>query len=147
MFDTFTGLPVHVLVVHAVVVLGPLCALGTVLAAASRVWFDRLATALVVLLTVTLISAVVARQSGFWLRDSRGLGGDQLTRHAHLGTWVPLAVLGYWLCVVGWVWADRARGRADRLTGTLKVLSVAAAVAVTGLIVLVGDAGARAVWG
>ena len=147
MFDTITGLPVHILVVHAVVGLGPLCALGTIVAAASRTWFERLSTALVVLLTVALLSAVVARQSGFELRDSRNLGGTELTRHMHLGTWVPLVMLGYWLVFVGWVWADRRRGRDDTLTKALMVLSVIAAVGSTVLIVLTGDAGSRAVWG
>jgi Predicted membrane protein (DUF2231) len=146
-FDTITGLPVHILVVHAVVVLGPLCAVGTVVAAVSRPWFERLSTALVVVLTVALLSAVVARQSGFALRDARNLGGDQLAKHAHLGTWVPLAMLAYWAMVVGWVWADRKRGREDGLTKVLLVLSVVAAVGSTVLIVLTGDAGSRALWG
>jgi hypothetical protein len=146
-FDTITGLPVHALVVHAVVVLGPLCALGTLVAAFSRAWFERLSTVLVVLLGLTWISALVARQSGFELRDSRNLGGDQLTRHAHLGTWLPLVMLVYWLFVVGWVWADRRRGPDAGVTKAFLVLSVVGAVGSTVLVVLVGDAGARAVWG
>ena len=147
MFDTITGLPVHILVVHAVVVLGPLCAVGTIVAALSRTWFDRLSIALVVLLTVALLSAIVARQSGFRLRDARNLGGDQLARHMHLGTWVPLVMFVYWVFVVGWVWSDRRRGRDDRLTKALLVLSVVGAVGATVLIVLTGDAGSRAIWG
>lgn len=146
MFDTITGLPVHILVVHAVVVLGPLCALGTVVAAFSRTWFDRLSTVLVVLLGIAVLSALVARQSGLALRDRLGIQNPNLTRHAHLGTWIPLTMLVYWLLVVAWVWADRRRGRDAPLVKALMVLSVVAAVGTTALIVVTGDAGSRSVW-
>ena len=69
MFDTIFGLPVHALVVHAVVVLVPLCALGVVVCAISETWCERLATPVLVLLTVTVPAAFVAKLSGEELKD------------------------------------------------------------------------------
>ena len=51
-FDTVTGLPTHILVVHAVVVLVPLCFIGVCIAAASQKWRQRLAVPILVLLAV-----------------------------------------------------------------------------------------------
>ena len=69
MFDKIFGLPVHILVVHAVVVLVPLCAVGAVVMLVSATWRERLRWAEVVLLTVAAGSAFVAKQSGENLKD------------------------------------------------------------------------------
>src|SRR5215210_6675974 len=63
MFDTISGLPVHVLVVHAVVVLLPLMAVVTVAVALRRGW--RSAAPWVVLADAVVVGlAYVAKKSG-----------------------------------------------------------------------------------
>ena len=67
-FDTFRGLPTHVLIVHAVVVLVPLVFVGVVIAAISRTWRQRLAIPILVLLAVGLVASFIATRSGRALR-------------------------------------------------------------------------------
>ena len=94
MFDTIFGLPVHILVIHAVVVLVPLCAVGVIVAAVSQTWRERLAVPIVVLLTVAVASAFVAKLSGQKLYDRLvGSGftpGDALVRHTESRSLGPL---------------------------------------------------------
>lgn len=150
MFDTILGLPVHVLVIHAVVVLVPLCAAGVVVAAVSRTWRERLAVPILVLLSIAVVSAFVAKLSGEELYDRLvGAGltpSDTLSRHTDLGTWVPWVVLAFWVVVVAWLAVDRRRDRGDRLVAVLAVLAVVAGVGATTYIVITGDAGSRSVW-
>jgi Predicted membrane protein (DUF2231) len=144
-FDTIFGLPVHALVVHAVVVLVPLCALGAVVAAVSRRWCERLATPLLVLLTVAVASAFVAKQSGEALR-ARLPDNPDITRHANFGSVTPWVVLAFWIVVVAWLAVERSRGRDEGITRVLLVLAVLAAVGATLQVVVTGHLGTTAVW-
>jgi hypothetical protein len=149
-FDTIFGLPVHILVIHAVVVLVPLCAVGVIVAAVSRTWRERLAVPIVVLLTFAVASAFVAKLSGQKLYD-RLIGGgltpsDDLVRHTDLGRWAPWVVLAFWIIVVAWLAVAGNRERADGIVVVLAVLAVAAGIGATAYIALVGDAGSRSVW-
>lgn len=145
MFDTILGLPVHALVVHAVVVLVPLSAVGVVVCALSARWCERLSTALVVVLTVAVGSAFVAKVSGEELQ-SRLPANPDIQRHADLGAMTPWVVLAFWIVVVAWLAVDRSRGRDAGITKTLMVLAVVAAVAASAQVVLTGHAGSSAVW-
>lgn len=81
MFDTVLGLPVHALVVHAVVVLGPLTGLVAVAYAVRPVWRRVLRLPLAALAVVTASSAVVAAESGQELEQRLvrlGIGGPTL---------------------------------------------------------------------
>ena len=69
LFDTVTGLPVHPLVVHAVVVLGPLAALLAVTYVVVPRWRVGLRWPLVLLSVVAAASAFVAEQSGEALEE------------------------------------------------------------------------------
>ncbi len=62
-FDTIAGLPIHPLVVHAVVVLLPLACLATIAVAVRPSW-RRFAPALAVLNAAVMVAAFVAVQSG-----------------------------------------------------------------------------------
>jgi uncharacterized membrane protein len=147
-FDLIDGLPLHPLVVHAVVVLLPLAALGTLAIALLprlRVRYGPLVTAVAVVATVLV---PVATSSGEALERHVGDPGQ----HARLGDqliWfaVPLAVLALLLTLV----ARRADG--DRAAPTrrwpasvIAVLAVVAAVATGVQVYRVGESGARAVW-
>ncbi|MCU0265446.1 MAG: hypothetical protein MUC45_04910 [Actinomycetia bacterium] len=149
--DTVLGLPLHPLVVHAVVVLVPLSALGVLLTALSRTWFERLRWPVLAVLTVAAASAVVARVSGEALLAELGGRGETLQRHADLGLVAPFLVLGFWLLVLAWVLAaGPAEGGRDRRPSAgvrvLGVLAVLAGLGCTGYVVLVGHSGAAAVW-
>jgi hypothetical protein len=145
MFDTIFGLPVHALVVHAVVVLVPLCSVGVIICALSGTWYDRLATPVIVLLTLSVPSAFVARMSGHDLED-RLPASDAIEHHADLGSLAAWVVLLFWIIAVAWYFVERRRGRQSGLTKALMVISVIAAIGATGYIVIVGDSGARAAW-
>jgi hypothetical protein len=169
--STVHGLPIHVLLVHAVVVLMPLCG---VLLALSSVWpaARRRLAAPNALLGLSLLGLIpVTTSAGEWLQGR--VGSDPLvSRHAELGDtaiWfaVPLAVLS----VLMW-WRNReiaaeageliaAPGplaevlRHDRpmlaprsaaVAAVLAVACVAAAGAATWDIYRIGDSGAKAAW-
>lgn len=108
MFDTIFGLPVHALVVHAVVILVPLGAVGGVLVALVPALTRRYAS-LVALVTLAAVPAVfVAQQSGPLLEDrvkaTLGAGAasareaDLLEQHTALGAsllpWVIVLAVG-----------------------------------------------------
>ena len=172
---TLTGLPAHVLLVHAVVVLVPMSALLVLLVGvwptARRQW--ALPTA--VLAVATAVCVPLATESGEWL-ERRVESTALLRDHTELGdTMVPwaigLAVVAVALGVRELI-AARARRRAgspaavgdpgtttnasDRTTARVpggRVLSAAlavlAAVVAVGSVISVyriGDSGARAAW-
>ena len=64
MFDTIGGLPVHALVVHAVVVLGPLAAVMLVAYTLKASWRRGLRWPTLALAAISAASAAVATSSG-----------------------------------------------------------------------------------
>jgi hypothetical protein len=169
--STFHGLPVHVLLVHAVVVLMPLCG---VLLALSSVWpaaRRRLAAPNALLGLFLLALIPITTSAGEWLQNH--VEADPLVRHhAELGDtaiWfaVPLAVLS----VLMW-WRNREIAavndelspspvplarvlthdrawlapRSTTVAAVLAVACVAAAGAATYDIYRIGDSGAKAAW-
>jgi hypothetical protein len=136
-------LPVHALVVHAVVVGLPLMAVLSVLIAARPGWRSWLPLAVagnVVVLGLT----VVARQSGQLLqaRLSGVTGSTPAADHGRQGTWLwAFAVALLIAAVLAW-WATRL----GRGIGPAVVLVTLTAAAAVGGTVVVGDSGARAVW-
>jgi len=150
-FDKIFGLPMHVLVIHAVVVLVPLCAVAAVLMLFSPTWRDRLRWPQVALLTVAAGSAWVAKQSGEALLNHLSFTNSSLERHVTLGGRAPYVVLLFWALTVAWLVLDarlaRPDGPSESTVRLLGILSVVAAVGATTWIVLTGDAGARSLWG
>ena len=114
MFDTFTGLPLHILVVHFVVVLVPLALATSVVMALSRTWRQRLAIPLLVLLTAAFGAALLAWQSGPNLKtrlNAAGETADAIARHQARGTLVPWFVLAALVLVLLWLLIERAQGQ------------------------------------
>ena len=152
MFDLVNGLPVHPLVVHAVVVLLPLATLGTIAIAVRPAWRRAYGPLVVACAAVATVLIPVATSSGEALEKHVGDPG----RHAELGDqliWfaIPMLVLAAAL----W-WLDRravaAAGSSTGSSGTgvvrvVAVLAVVAALATTVQVYRVGDSGARAAWG
>lgn len=144
MFDLVSGLPVHALVVHGVVVLLPLMSVVTVVVAARAGW--RGALRWVVLAdALVLVSAVVADQSGEKLQARLSQTAGHVVAHDHgeLGGTIP-AFAFLLLLAAGFAWFAHRRG------GVLVPLSIAAvslaALAATGMVVAVGHSGATATW-
>ena len=145
MLDTFRGLPVHVLLLHATVVLVPLTCVVTI---AVAVWprVRALGAWPVVALNVVMVAMV-------WLTEQAGkrlearLGGasnPDIARHASLGLtmiWFALAMLV--TSVVVAVLRTRRGGAVRVGTG---VLAVVVGLATLVWIVRVGESGATAVW-
>jgi hypothetical protein len=164
-FDTFRGLPTHILIVHAVVVLVPLCFVGVLVAAFSRTWRQRLATPILVLLAVGLIASFIATRSGYQLRRRIG-ATPSINHHQHIAVWVPWFVLIAFVLTAGWLALEQRagaislRGGADaevlaapvrsepspgvRLTAC--VLAVASCAFASGWIAYAGEAGSKSVW-
>ena len=150
------GVPLHPLVVHAVVVFVPLGALSAILFALMPRWrwLLRWPTLLLALAAVAVTRLAVI--SGNDLRDDRHLGGALLDRHMDWATrlewsvWVfaALAVVACWVLP----YASPLEHRADRvspmasLTVAATVLLPLAAAVVLVFAVITGDAGAKAVW-
>lgn len=144
MFDTIAGLPLHPLVVHAVVVLLPLMSAVTVAVALRPAW-RALASWVVVADALVVICAFVAKQSGeaFQHRLSVIRGGAPVAAtHGREGSLVPLFALAL-LAAALVVWLARRRAA---LTLASIVLAVVTGLAAVGWTVVVGHSGAADVW-
>jgi uncharacterized membrane protein len=153
---TINGIPLHPLVVHAAVVLVPLAA---AFAAAYALWPRRrwqTRTPAAVLAVVGALCVQLAAMTGDQLKASLHEDTSLIRTHEH---WAGLLQVAAWilagLMVLGW-WAlphenplpDKAhRDGVTILAKPLVALLPLASVAVLVLVVLTGDAGARAVWG
>lgn len=150
-----TGLPMHPLLVHAVVILTPLTALALVLGTLWPAARRRLGivTTLAALLLVALVPVTVA--AGEALRD---VVGRQPAVDAHEGygrMLLPWVIAMLVVAAAQWAWfrwgareaGDAPRRGARAVPAVLGVLAVAVAAGTTVMVVIIGDSGARAVWG
>lgn len=143
--EQLLGLPLHPLVVHAVVVLLPLTAIGAVLAAAWPSFSRRYGALLVVLVWIATVSSWVAGESGEQL--AREVGAPA----AHVIAAEPLPPFAFLFAVVMtafWLF-DRGVPGNRRRPWWLRLLAVALAVVAViaiALTVQAGHTGAAAVW-
>ena len=151
MFDLVNGLPVHPLVVHAVVVLLPLACLGTIAIVVRPAWRERYGVIVVACAAVATALIPVATSSGEALEERVGEPGA----HAEMGDTLLWFAIPLLLLSAALVWIDRRRraghdsGRADgpRVVQVVAALALVAAVAASVQVYRVGDSGARAAWG
>ncbi|GLZ49845.1 hypothetical protein Acsp06_60300 [Actinomycetospora sp. NBRC 106375] len=163
---TVNGLPAHVLLVHAVVVLVPLTSLVIVLVAFWPAARRRLAIPAAVLSVVTLVAVPLTTEAGEWL-EHRLPESELLRAHTELGDgllpWaIGLALVGI---AVGAreVLANRTARAGEDVPGprshartgerggrvvslVLAVLAVVVAVGATVTTYEIGDSGSRAAW-
>jgi hypothetical protein len=142
MLDLIFGLPIHALVVHAVVVLLPLSVAGALALAAVPRWRRPYGPLVLGVAAAATLLIPVATTSGEALEHRVG----DPARHAHLGEqliWfaVPLVTL-----IAGVVWLDRRRPDSTGVSRVVAALLVVTAVAAGVQTFRVGDSGARAVW-
>jgi predicted membrane protein DUF2231 len=148
MFDTVLGLPVHALVIHVVVVLVPLSAVGVAAIALVPRWRARFGWVVVALATAGLVAVPVATQSGYRLKERLNAGGvvaRQIHAHQQLGRLVIYPVLAMWILALALMLLDR-RARQGRVVAVVAALAVLGAGASTALVVLAGHKGSTAVW-
>lgn len=148
--ETLGGIPVHPLIVHAVVVLIPLAALGVIAVSLVPRWRGRFGVLVVAAAAVSTALVPVATESGENLEEVVGESA-RLERHAELGEgmiWgaIPLLVVAAVLWWMGWR-ADRDRPVPRWLALVVPVLGVVIAVVALVQVVLVGHSGAESVWG
>ncbi|MER7590422.1 DUF2231 domain-containing protein [Micromonospora sp. NPDC127501] len=157
MFEEILGLPVHVLVIHAVVVFVPLLAVLAIGYVGLPRWRHRLDWALGLLAVAAPVTAYVAVKSGEALTDAlvaRGFQGpilDQIFEHSRYGdillrVVVPLGIVAILLLV-----ATSGHPRVPQLPAlVIPVLAVAAvglSIAALVYVYLTGHSGAETVWG
>ncbi|MCY7400653.1 MAG: hypothetical protein LH477_06810 [Nocardioides sp.] len=149
MFDLINGVPLHPLVVHAIVVLLPLATLGTIAIALRASWRVRYGPLVVAAAALSTVLIPVATSSGEALERRVGDPGQ----HAQLGDQliyvaVPLLVLSAALVWVAWRSERTGRQALSRtLTHVVAALAIVAALASVVQVYRVGDSGARAAWG
>lgn len=148
---TIFGLPAHALLVHAVVVLAPmtagleiLCALWP--AARRRFVWLNLALAVGVLVLTPLTTS-----AGEWLYNREPEHSAILETHEGRGEWmiyfaVGLLAVAIVQAVQHWI-ESRSSEPKRALAVVAAVLAVAVGLSSIVWVVLIGDAGAQAVWG
>ncbi|MGI5239863.1 DUF2231 domain-containing protein [Dactylosporangium sp. CA-139066] len=144
--DTINGLPLHPLVVHAVVVLLPLATLGVIAIAVRPAWRARFGPVVIGLAALATVAIPIATSTGDQLAERVGLPHD----HAELGDSLIYFAVPLLAAAVALVWLERRRaaGSSRPVTHTVvAVLAVAVALASLVQVIRVGDSGAQAVWG
>ena len=144
--NTVNGLPAHVLLVHAVVVLLPLSALLLVLTAVSPVMRRRLAGPNAILSVLVVLLVPLTTSAGEWL-ESRVPATATLHTHTELGDGaifyaLPIAALALLI----WWLQRKSRALSTLVTSVVAVLSVAVSAAGVYGIYRIGDSGAKAAW-
>ena len=155
MFDQISGLPVHVLVVHAAVVFVPLLALGAIAYALVARWREKIGWAVIALAIVAPICTLVSKLSGEKLYDRlvaqglKGPGKEMLDDHMGFGTrtfWFTLALGVVTLVMV--LLTLRKSGSLPRAASLGLAVIMVALAAISGYYVFrTGDSGAHVVWG
>lgn len=150
--DLVNGLPLHPLVVHAVVVLLPLAILGTLAIAIVPRWRRPYGPLVLGVAVVATALIPLATSSGEALEHSVGDPG----KHAELGDQLIWFALPLVVLIALLLWLDRRRPApvADRggspggvAVTTVAVLAVVGALAAGVQVYRVGDSGAQAAWG
>lgn len=145
LFDTIGGLPVHPLVVHAVVMLLPIASVALIIIFFVPRWRKQYGWLTMIAMAAGTGAAVVAKESGEALAARVGLP----VQHQQLADiLVPVALVTFVVSAV-WFWLQRRADAAQTRSVAARVVGVVAmllSVAVIVLTVLVGHSGATAAW-
>jgi Predicted membrane protein (DUF2231) len=141
--DTINGLPLHPLIVHAVVVLLPLSALGVLALGIRPVWRGTFGWLVVAGSAASVIAIPMATQSGEHLEQQVGDVGA----HGDLGDSLIFFALPLLLAALGLTLVHRwKRQRSTMVATVVAVLAIVVAAANLVQVYRVGDSGAKAVW-
>jgi hypothetical protein len=159
---TVDGIPAHPLVVHAVVVLLPLAAVGTLLVVARPAWRRQLGVWVLLLALGGVAAVPIAAQTGEQLEHAIG-GSELIAIHEERADTLLIPAVIFLLLLAATVLAGRRAdapvdgpGAAHAVTTTTAtmqrvtlitgVLAALAGLIVTGLVVWIGHAGSVAAW-
>jgi hypothetical protein len=147
---TISGLPAHVLLVHAVVVLAPLTALLEILCALWPAARRHLVWLVLTFAAITTVLTPITANAGEWLYDREAHPRAILNTHAERGSLMIYFSIALLVVAVVLALLHRREVRAAKPAFAVSVLVAVVAVVVgTATIVQVvriGDSGARAVW-
>jgi hypothetical protein len=148
--STFNGLPVHVLLVHFIVVLAPLTALLAIVCAVWSAARKRLIWLVAALSIITVVLTPLTTSAGEWLEHRVGRS-PVVHIHAELGDtmlYFSLALLVA-VALLAFVHVRESRNRALKPIAVWLVTGfvVLASVATTVQVYRIGDSGANATWG
>ncbi len=147
---TIAGLPAHVLLVHAMVVLAPLTALLEILCALWPAARRRLVWLMLAFAVVTTALTPITTNAGEWLYDRERHHSDILNTHADRGGWmiyfsIAMLVVGIVLALVHW--RESRSAKPGMMTNVVvAVLAIAVGAGSIVQVVRIGDSGARSVW-
>ena len=153
----FNGLPLHPLVVHAVVVFAPLAALSAVVYALRPQWRWAVRWPMVAATLIAVLAAVMAVLAGEALLESRPELKALVKTHEERGELLRNILVGFTVVVGLGAWrlggpSGMKSGAGERkvaggpLDLAVMALLVIGAVAVLVAVFLAGDSGSRAVW-
>jgi hypothetical protein len=152
-----SGLPLHVLIVHFVVIVVPVAALCMVLAAVWPAARRRLGIVTPLIALAALVAVPITTTAGEWLAARVG-HTELIAAHQALGyTLLPWAIASFIVALAQWVWfrffhRDGARFRVGSTALRVAItIALTAAIAVTAVgsvvtVVRIGESGARALW-
>ncbi|RIV30859.1 DUF2231 domain-containing protein [Micromonospora radicis] len=157
MFEKALGLPLHVLVVHAVVVFVPLLVLLALAYIALPRFRARLDWAVLLLAVIAPVTAWVGVESGEALQErqiARGFSGDileKINEHAEYGEVLFRFTLGLAVAVILLLVATSGHPRAPKLPRwlppVLSLVVLGLGVAALSYVWLTGHSGSEMVWG
>jgi predicted membrane protein DUF2231 len=151
-------IPVHVLVIHFVVVFVPLLIVGAIAYTAVPRWRKKIDWAVLALAVIAPISALIAKLSGQQLRSdliAKGYSGKPLAnidKHMNFGNmtlWFSIALGVVMLVYIGYLWrTGRNPGASEHaLARPIGVVVTVVLGAILGYYVFrTGDSGAHNVW-
>lgn len=146
MFDLVTGLPVHPLISHAVVVIVPLAAIGALILTFVAKWRTTYSPLVLIAVLLSPISAFIATQSGEALSERVGLPKS----HSNLGERLSYVVLAFAIAFSIWFAIERSARIRTKVPKILQqavrvIIPILAAISLV-LTFLVGHSGAEATW-
>lgn len=148
---TLFGMPAHALLVHAVVVLAPLTAMLEILCAIWPAARRRLAWLVLAFAVAVMAFTPLTIQAGEWLYDQQAEPSAILQTHQERGEWTIYIAAALLIVAIIQVIQHRRESRSSEpkrvLAAVAAVLALVVGIGSTVGVVLIGDSGARAVWG
>jgi hypothetical protein len=148
---TISGLPAHVLLVHAIVVLAPLTAVLEILCALWPSARRRLVWLVLAFAVVTAALTPITANAGGWLYEQERHHRDILDTHAERGSemiYFSLALLVVAVVLALLHWREvRAAKPGSVVSVLVAVIAIIVGVASIVQVVRIGDSGAQSVWG